>query len=289
MYNLLVSGHNDSWNGDPFVIERSRCMSKHEYTDEEIAEQFRDLNPVHIRKLCSLPCVFAYEDPNKNPKFGKLREVKGWGSQKLKVEYRVMPCDPFMTAEGLRSLEIRLDIQEWELGRTHWAVKNVDLARVLGQQGVALPDWASTPQRQVDIKQHQFAVALSFPGEHRNYIEFVAKELEQQLGLNTCFYDKFYEALLARPNLDLLLQEIYGERSNLAVVFVCAEYDASLWCGIEWRKIRELREIGDDSRIMYIRLGDGDVAGMTKMDGYVDARTRTPEDIAQLIIDRVGS
>ena len=181
-----------------------------------------------------------------------------------------------------------LDIRAFELNRTHWAVKDVDLARELAQRGIALPDCASGSRRNVDIERHRFEVALSFPGEQRSYVDRVAGELDDVLGAEACFYDRFYEAQLARPNLDVLLQEIYGVRSGLVVVFVCAEYDAKLWCGIEWRKIRERGAAGDDREIMYVRLGEGEVAGMTRLDGYLDARARSPQEVARMIVERVG-
>ena len=287
MYNLLVSGNEDAWNGEPFVIERSRCVS--EYTDHEIAGRFGDLDPGLIRELCSLPCVFAYESRcGKDPKFGVLRGAKRRSGGRLWIDYAIMACAPFATADDLLAEGTALDIGEWELNRTHWAVKDVDLAQELGRIGIVLPEWATPRRKQVDLGRHRFRVALSFPGEHRDYVERVAMELDQQLGANACFYDRFYEALLARPNLDVLLQGIYGERSDLVVAFVCAEYDEKLWCGIEWRKIRERGATGDGSEIMYVRLGQGEVAGMTILDGYLDARTRAPEDVARSIVDRVA-
>ena len=146
---------------------------------------------------------------------------------------------------------------------------------------------ASGQRSSVDIDRHRFEVALSFPGEHRSYVDRVAEELDYVLGAEACFYDRFYEAQLARPNLDVLLQEIYGERSSLVVVFVCAEYDAKLWCGIEWRKIRERGASGADREIMYVRIGEGEVAGMTRLDGYLDGRARSPEEVARMIVERV--
>lgn len=146
--------------------------------------------------------------------------------------------------------------------------------------------WTGDDTKGVDIEHHQFDVALSFPSEQREYVKCVAVQLNRLLGSDACFYDKFYEAQLARPNLDTLLHDIYGDRSGLVVVFVCAAYDAKLWCGIEWRKIRE-RGASHDSDIMYVRLGDGEVAGMTAFDGYLDAHMRAPEDVARLIAERV--
>ena len=292
MYNLMVSSNEDHWNGDPFCLPRSRCVSVSEYTDAEVVAQFGELNAGQVSVLRSLPCVFAYEkDCAKNPKFGVLRSVKSRGQHDVCIEYSVLPCEPFATAEDLKSVAHLLGIQKFELNRTHWAVKDVDLGRVLAPKGVALPvfalpDLRSGP-RGVDIDRHWFEVALSFPGEQRNYVERVAEELDRELGEGACFYDKFYESQLARPNMDVLLQEIYGEkRSGLVVVFVCAEYDEKLWCGIEWRRIRERGAMRDDSEIMYVRVGEGNVDGMTPLDGYLDVRKRAPKEVAQMIVKR---
>jgi hypothetical protein len=39
---------------------------------------------------------------------------------------------------------------------------------------------------------------------------------------------------------------------------------------------------------MFIRTDDGDVAGVFKTDGYVDARKFTPEKIAEFICERLS-
>lgn len=203
----------------------------------------------------------------------------------LWIDYAIMPSEPFATADDFLSEGTALDIGEWELHRTHWAVKDVDLAQELGRLGTVLSEWTMPHRKQVDVRRHRFQVALSFPGEPRDYVERVATELDRQLGLHACFYDRLYLAQLARPNLDVVLQGVYGDRSEVVVVFVCAEYDEKLWCGIEWRKIRERVATGDDIEVMYVRLGEGNVAGMTALDDYLDARTRVPEDVARSIVD----
>ena len=111
--------------------------------------------------------------------------------------------------------------------------------------------------------------------------------LAEALGPNACFYDRRYRAQLAVPDADVLLQEIYGERSDLVVAFVCREYDEKKWCGVEWRKIRERLSEGGAGEIMYVRLDVGDVAGMTTLDGFVDAQEETAETVASLILEKL--
>lgn len=288
MYNLLVSADENAWDGRAFVVDRSRYVSAREYTVEDIAERFSDLSAAKIRELCLLPSMFAYEKGcNKDPKFGVLRDVRPGTGGQLRINYQLIPCDPFATASDLASLGTELDIAPLEMNRTHWAVKDVDLAVELNRNGIVLPSWASGLGPPVDIRRHRFQVALSFPGEHRGYVKDVADELAKKLGPNACFYDQYYESQLAQPGLDVLLQEVYGERSILVVAFVCGEYDAKEWCGIEWQKIRERRVSGDEREIMFVRVGEGDVAGLSRLDGYVDARARTPHELARLVVQRV--
>ena len=205
----------------------------------------------------------------------------------VRVEYEILPLDPFINSAQLQELELALDISDWEMNRTHWAVKDVDLVRELYSYGVRLPHWARTAKTTVDITTHQFDVALSFPGEIRDYIEPIVAELERCIGPNTYFYDENYVSQLARPALDVLLQDIYRNRSLLVVVFLCTDYQSKEWCGVEFRAIREMFMEGQADRIMFIRMDNGQVDGVFKTDGFIDARQRSPEEVAGYIHERV--
>lgn len=133
----------------------------------------------------------------------------------------------------------------------------------------------------------RFFVALSFPGEYREFVANVARLLSDELGTQQVLYDKFHEAEFARPNLDTHLQTLYHDESELVVVFLCAEYERKEWPGLEWRAIRDLIKKKQDTSIMLIRLDDTDVSGIFSIDGYISAQGREPIDIATLIIDRL--
>lgn len=138
------------------------------------------------------------------------------------------------------------------------------------------------------IDEIRFKVALSFPGEHRPYVAKVAERLSASLGADSVFYDHDYQSQLARPNLDVLLQEIYRNRTDLIVVFLCAEYQAKPWCGLEWRSIRSLFSENIDQKIMLIRFDDNTVDGVLPIDGYLDARKNKPTEVAKLIEERLS-
>ena len=284
MYHLLVSADSDAWNGDPFTLDINRYL---EYTDVEIKDNFKDLTEDRINELIRFPCVFAYEDPcEKDPLFGLIQEITV-RKEGVKIRYEIIPIDPFLTSELLSEMRFELDISKWELNRTHWAIKKVDLAKELHSNNILLPEWANRERKSVDITKHHFDVALSFPGEIRSYVEPVVAELERIIGPNSYFYDNNYKAQLARPSLDLLLQGIYKERSKLIVVFLCKKYQEKKWCGIEFSAIREIIFDKDHDRIMYIKMDDGKVEGTFKTDGYIDGRTHNPKEIAEFIRTRI--
>jgi hypothetical protein len=126
MYHLFVSGSGESWQGEPWQIEISRCVR--EYTDPAITAAFGELTHVHVETLRRYPCVFAYEAVHRrDPKFGLIRNVTVRQGE-ARIEYELHAVNPFLTAEQMEKLTFELDISNWELNRTHWAVEDVDLA-----------------------------------------------------------------------------------------------------------------------------------------------------------------
>ena len=138
------------------------------------------------------------------------------------------------------------------------------------------------------IDHLHFMVAVSFPGERRAYVADVVNVLRKGLGEDAVFYDHTYQSQLARPNLDLLLQDIYRNRADLLLVFLCAEYEEKQWCGLEWRAIRELIKERADSKVMFVRFDDNKINGVFTIDGYIDARRNNPKDVARYVMERLS-
>jgi hypothetical protein len=134
----------------------------------------------------------------------------------------------------------------------------------------------------------RFKVALSFPGEQRDYVLQVAELLASELGgEHTVFYDNWYEEELAISNLDIRLQKIYHDDAQLIVTFLCADYKRKEWCGLEWRAIRDLIKKRKDDDMMFLRFDNADISGLFSIDGYIDLRNRSPEETVELIIKRL--
>lgn len=138
------------------------------------------------------------------------------------------------------------------------------------------------------IEDMQFLVALSFPGICRGYVEQISIRLGFTLGTDKVFYDRDHQAQLARPDLDTLLQRIYHDQSALIVVFLSAGYDASEWCGLEWRAIRDIIKRKRSDQVMFVRFDDAPIEGTLSIDGYIDARQYNPDAISRFIIQRAA-
>lgn len=133
MFNFLVSGHGEAWNGEPYVYDRSRVF---EYTEDAIVSRFNELREDQLERLCTLPSVFAYESgKERDANVGQITSIR-LRQREVVIHYQfdkhVAPIPHQMLIDRKRTL----DIGDWELNRTHWAVKDVDLIGFLESQGL---------------------------------------------------------------------------------------------------------------------------------------------------------
>lgn len=134
----------------------------------------------------------------------------------------------------------------------------------------------------------KYRVALSFPGEARSIVQPVADILRRRLGDGRVFYDNYFKHLLARPDLDLFIQSVYHDESDLLVVWISRDYAQKEWCcNVEWPAIRDIikQRRGDD--VMFLRLDDANLKGVLSNYGYIDVRAESAEEIAALILKRL--
>jgi hypothetical protein len=139
----------------------------------------------------------------------------------------------------------------------------------------------------MDSRQKRFRVALSFPGEHREFVNRVAERLSERLGRERVLYDAYYEAEFARIDLDTYLQRLYHDESDLIAVFISAHYERKEWCGLEWRAIRDIIKQRRESTVVPVRFDNTEIPGLFSTSGYIWVGDREPEDIADLILQRL--
>lgn len=127
MFNLIVAGAGWAADGrDDFLAERAL-----EYTDRELIQRFKPNGRLDLMALMALPTLFMSEGvTDQVARVGTITRARLNGRQLL-LEYAYDMQLPPILNRTLVGIARDLDIDDWEFSRTHWAVKNEDLFRVL--------------------------------------------------------------------------------------------------------------------------------------------------------------
>jgi hypothetical protein len=169
---------------------------------------------------------------------------------------------PFLTArkELIRDLERRMDTPP-----------SVDIH---SQQG-------TRPQ------QPKYDVALSFAGEDREYVNQVAEALRAK-GVKV-FYDDYEQADLWGKNLYEHLTDVYQTQARYTVMFISVHYARKLWTRHE-RRAAQARALNEHREyVLPARFDDTEIEGLLPTVGYVDLRSATPEELANLVVRKLAS
>ena len=131
----------------------------------------------------------------------------------------------------------------------------------------------------------EYDVALSFAGEDRGYVSAVAEVLRAK-GIRI-FYDLYEESRLWGKDLYQHLDYVYGKAARFCVVFVSSHYANKLWTSHELKsaQARAFEEGGE--YILPARLDETEIPGLRSTQGYVDLRSKTPEQCARLVVEKI--
>lgn len=127
MFNLLM--FNVDWPSGRVTVPMGRMF---EYTDEHIAEQFRDGNNPLLDRLTALPCLFCEEGMTDEAAYvGQINRARIVGRE-VSLEVSFDAEVPLLQNSMLHANRTVLDMRnEFEFSRNHWAVKDIDLYRFL--------------------------------------------------------------------------------------------------------------------------------------------------------------
>lgn len=131
-----------------------------------------------------------------------------------------------------------------------------------------------------------YEIALSFADEQREYVAQVASLLEAA-GVRV-FYDQYEQASLWGKDLFVHLSDVYQKASKYTLIFVSAAYASKLWTNHE-RKSAQARAFATKSEyILPARFDDTEIPGLLPTVGHIDLRTTSPEQLADLVLVKLG-
>lgn len=128
MYNLLVKGLG--WADGKDVMSAGRML---EYTDGQLSAQLKPAGRLKLSRLMELPALFLEESSRPDEqvaRVGTITKIREVGSD-IVIEYAYDTRVPVITNADVQRLASDLEVANFEFHRTHWAVKDVDLYRVL--------------------------------------------------------------------------------------------------------------------------------------------------------------
>lgn len=131
-----------------------------------------------------------------------------------------------------------------------------------------------------------YDVSLSFAGENRDYVERVAEVLKQ--ADVTVFYDGFEKAVLWGKNLIDHLADIYQHRSRFVVMFISKYYVEKAFPTHERQQAQARALVAREEYILPARFDDTEVPGLPSTVAYADLRKVSSEELADLILVKLG-
>jgi TIR domain len=133
---------------------------------------------------------------------------------------------------------------------------------------------------------YDYDVALSFAGEDRPYVHDIAERLQTH-GVRV-FFDQFAVADIWGAELTEFLDEVYRKKARFTIAFISSSYATKSWPTHERRSAlaRALTDLGP--YFLPVRLDDTELPGLRPTVGYVDAGSTTPEELVELILQKLG-
>jgi hypothetical protein len=129
MFNLIVKGVG--WVDGRDVFPSSRTF---EMTAQPLVERFRPNGQLDTAQLMTLPTLFVEEGRgNEIAHIGRIDRIREEGAD-LVLDFTYDAQVPGITNRQLIANRHDFGIGEWELNRTHWAMKDENLFRALLRQ-----------------------------------------------------------------------------------------------------------------------------------------------------------
>lgn len=134
--------------------------------------------------------------------------------------------------------------------------------------------------------EYKYQIALSFAGEDREFVDQVANLLKEK-GVSV-FYDKFEQVDLWGKDLAIHFDYVYQRQSQYFIPFISKHYKEKIWTNYEVRNAMARAIENREEYILPVRFDDTTLDGIRSTIGYLDISQKSPEELANMIIQKLG-
>ena len=269
MFSVLVAADGLAWEKEQIMtIDASRFK---EYSDVE-AESVPADRPESLAALEAADALLMYESGATGPnveivRVGKISEVRV-GKTKMTFRFKETGRLPRKVVRENASL---LSLDSFELNRTHWAIKDGTVPKLVRDR--------------IEAVQERYDDALSFAGEDRAYVVQVATYLESN-GV-AVFYDGFEEVNLWGKDLAEHFDLVYRTGAQFCVMFISKHYAEKMWTNHERRSALAAAIEARKEYILPARFDSTELPGVRPTIGYVNLVNKSPEELGAMIIKKL--
>lgn len=133
--------------------------------------------------------------------------------------------------------------------------------------------------------EYKYDVTLSFAGEDRDYVEAVAKILQEHDV--KVFYDKFEETELWGKDLGVHFEFVYRRSAKYCIPFISQYYEKKIWTNYEIRNAISRAIETKEEYILPARFDDTQVDGLRDSVAFIDLRKYSAEQFAEFILKKL--
>ena len=135
--------------------------------------------------------------------------------------------------------------------------------------------------------KYDYDVVLSFAGEDRKYIEKVANQLLYKSV--KVFYDNFETVDNWGKDLYTHFDEIYRKKAKYCVIFISKNYANKVWTNHERRSAQARFFKEQEEYILPVRFDETEIPGIIPTIGYINGNKVSEEELAEMIVKKIGS
>ena len=270
MFNVLISADGKAWESEGRMeMDTTRFR---EYSETQAKDLALD-DPKALKRLERITSFLLYEDvvrarSRSIVRIGQMHDVE---VERGRLTFRFAEVGRIRRSQ-FEKIRHRINVGDWEMNRTHWAVKDGEVPQDI------LAMMVLTPKK--------YDVVLSFAGEDRAYVERVANFLEAE-GV-VVFYDKFEEANLWGKDLAEHFDSIYRKQGRFCVMFASHHYAEKLWTRHERRSALAKAFESRGEYVLPARFDDTEIPGLRPTIAYQDLKRTTPQELGKLILRKLG-